>query len=246
MTATKAGRARLPLRVTTYNIHRCRGLDRRVRADRIARVVTSLGADITAMQEVIGASAESAGHAAAIHEAVGGAAVLAPARTLNEHAFGNMVLSRLPILESRQFDITWRHREPRIVQRVLLDVHGVTIQVFNAHLGTSLPERRAQATLLAGILDRHHEPHVPTIVAGDFNEWLSGPVTALLRERFVPCDHPTGRRRRSYPGVLPFLHLDHLYHSEHFRLQRVALVRTRETLVASDHLPLVADLVLQA
>ena len=241
MTSGHAGAPR-KIRVATYNIHRCRGMDRRVRPDRIARVLSTLDADIIAMQEVIGASPDAVGHAAALHQAIGGGAVLAQARTLGEHAFGNLLLTRLPVVESRQYDITWRHREPRVVQRVVVDATGVRIQVFNIHLGTGLRERRGQALLLGDILDRHYRPDDPAIVAGDFNEWMSGPVTALLRTRFIPCDLPTGRRRRSYPGVLPFLHLDHLYHSPHFQLVRVSLERTRETLVASDHLPLVAEL----
>jgi endonuclease/exonuclease/phosphatase family metal-dependent hydrolase len=34
-------------RIATYNIHKCRGLDRRVRPKRIAEVFKQIGADIT-------------------------------------------------------------------------------------------------------------------------------------------------------------------------------------------------------
>ena len=50
------------------------------------------------------------------------------------------------------------------------------------------------------------------------------------------------RRRRTYPGVLPLVHLDHIYHAGPVEVRRVELVRTRRSLIASDHLPLVAEL----
>jgi endonuclease/exonuclease/phosphatase family metal-dependent hydrolase len=49
------------------------------------------------------------------------------------------------------------------------------------------------------------------------------------------CPH-----RRTYPGVFPVLHLDHIYYSGRVEILSVELVRTRLSLVASDHLPLVA------
>ncbi len=41
-------------RIATYNIHKCRGLDRRVRPKRIVEVLKQIGADIIALQEVVG------------------------------------------------------------------------------------------------------------------------------------------------------------------------------------------------
>jgi endonuclease/exonuclease/phosphatase family metal-dependent hydrolase len=38
------------------------------------------------------------------------------------------------------------------------------------------------------------------------------------------------------------VHLDHIYYQGRVEVQRVELVRTRRALIASDHLPLVAEL----
>ena len=54
---------RKTLRVATYNIHRCRGLDGRTSAARIANVIRTVDADIVALQEVIGAGPTSGGQA---------------------------------------------------------------------------------------------------------------------------------------------------------------------------------------
>ena len=41
------------IRVATYNIHKCRGLDRRISPHRIAAVIRELDADVVALQEVL-------------------------------------------------------------------------------------------------------------------------------------------------------------------------------------------------
>jgi endonuclease/exonuclease/phosphatase family metal-dependent hydrolase len=51
------------IRVATYNIHRCRGLDGRTSPSRIADVIRTIDPDIIALQEVVGASPRSTGHA---------------------------------------------------------------------------------------------------------------------------------------------------------------------------------------
>jgi len=51
------------LRIATYNIHRCRGLDGRTRPARIIAVLSSIDADVVALQEVVGAGPHGGGHA---------------------------------------------------------------------------------------------------------------------------------------------------------------------------------------
>ena len=41
------------LKIATYNIHKCVGLDRRRSVDRIARVIRQIDADVIALQEVV-------------------------------------------------------------------------------------------------------------------------------------------------------------------------------------------------
>jgi endonuclease/exonuclease/phosphatase family metal-dependent hydrolase len=82
----------------------------------------------------------------------------------------------------------------------------------------------------------------PRIVLGDFNEWTTGLATRLLRSHMQSADTRAHLRRSStYPGVLPFLHLDHIYYDPVLRLEKLALCRTRKALVASDHLPLIGE-----
>ena len=54
--------------------------------------------------------------------------------------------------------------------------------------------------------------------------------------------HSHLQRRRTYPGIFPVLHLDPIYYEGAIEVRRVELPRTRKALMASDHLPLVANL----
>jgi endonuclease/exonuclease/phosphatase family metal-dependent hydrolase len=71
---------------------------------------------------------------------------------------------------------------------------------------------------------------------------MKGLTTELLSARLESVDLSKYlTRRRTYPGFFPLLHLDHIYYAGHVELVHVELPRTRQSLVASDHLPLVAD-----
>jgi endonuclease/exonuclease/phosphatase family metal-dependent hydrolase len=230
------------LRVATYNIHRCRGMDGRTSAERVAGVIKSIDADIVALQEVIGAGPTSGGHAEEIGAMLGMGWVMASVRHLRGALFGNVVLSRLPIRDHSQYDLSWKTCEPRCCQRVDIAMDNDTLHLYNVHLGTAFLERRYQAGRLSGFV---HDKRIgtPKIVLGDFNEWMRGLATTMLSERLQSIDLRSHlRRRRTYPGVFPVLHLDHIYYEGTVEVVKLELPRTRLSLMASDHLPLVAEL----
>jgi endonuclease/exonuclease/phosphatase family metal-dependent hydrolase len=230
------------LRVATYNIHRCRGLDGRTNPARTAEVIRSIAPDIVALQEVVGAGPNSPGHAEELGAMLGMGWVMAPVRHLRGCQFGNVVLSRFPILQHAQYDLSWKTCEPRGCQRVDIQVGEDLLHLYNVHLGTAFLERRHQAGRLSAIV---HDRRVgqPKVVLGDFNEWMRGLATALLSERLQSIDLRAHlRRRRTYPGVFPLVHLDHIYYEGQVEVAKLELPRTRLSLLASDHLPLVAEL----
>ena len=216
------------VRIATYNIHRCRGMDRRVDPGRIIEVLRDIDADVIALQEVIGAG-------------LGMGWVMNCVRTLRQHQFGNVVLSRYPIVHHSQYDLSWRTCESRNCQRADLNINGQIVHIYNVHLGTAVLERRYQAKRLASFVHDHRVTG-PKIILGDFNEWMKGLATKTLSALFESVDISQHlKRRRTYPGLFPVVHLDHIYYAGRLEIVGIELPRTRLSLVASDHLPLVAD-----
>jgi endonuclease/exonuclease/phosphatase family metal-dependent hydrolase len=204
-------------------------------------VLQEIGADVIALQEVLGAGPNGGGHAELIGAALGMGWVMTSARHLRGHQFGNVVLSRYPITNHLEHDLSWKTCEPRRMQRADINVHSHTLHVYNVHLGTAILERRHQAQRIASVVADRHVPG-PKLVLGDFNEWMRGLTTTLLSEKLKSVDlRGFLRRRRTYPGFFPILHLDHIYYAGHVEIVAIELPRTRLSLVASDHLPLVAD-----
>lgn len=232
-------------RVATYNIHKCRGLDSRVRPCRIAEVLAEIDSDVVALQEVLNIEGgdREMDQARFIAEELGFNFTFGETRRLRGGRYGNVILTRLPIRIHRNYDISSGRREPRGCLRTDLRLGGATLHIFNVHFGTAFFEHRAQARrLFDKRIVNHSELTGARIVLGDFNEWLRGSVSRTLRSHLEWADirHHL-RRSRTYPGVLPLLHLDHIYFDPALKLERLHLHRGRKAMIASDHLPLVAD-----
>jgi endonuclease/exonuclease/phosphatase family metal-dependent hydrolase len=106
------------------------------------------------------------------------------------------------------------------------------IRVVATHLGLSIGERRGQARellSLAGPAD------MPTVVMGDFNDWLwAGSVRAVLARQL-----PGRSRFRTFPSFWPLLKLDRVFCRPAAALQTCMTDRSARTI--SDHLPIIAD-----
>ena len=235
-------------RIATYNIHKCRGVDGRTHPERIARVLEEVNADIVSLQEVVSRE----GPAASDHQAdylagrLGFFGAMGETRKHRGGAYGNVTLSRWDFKLVRPIDVTVAGREERAALRTDIRVGSHILHVFNVHLGTAVRERRQQAMrLLDRDLLRAVDISGPRIVMGDFNEWMHGLVTRTLVAEFHFHDLRMHLRRvRSYPALLPLLNLDHIYFDHHLRIEKAFFHRSRRSLLASDHLPLVADLAL--
>jgi endonuclease/exonuclease/phosphatase family metal-dependent hydrolase len=233
------------LRIASYNIHKAKGIDGRTRISRIASVLAEVDADIVALQEVVNIEngEERDFQARFLADRLERHFSIGETRKHRGGAYGNVTLSRWKIGCADVIDVTVAGREPRGILRTDLEIGGRLLHVFNAHLGTGFYERRQQARR---ILEEHRLDRRsltgPRVLVGDFNEWTQGHVTKTLREHFRD-GHSHRFLRYGYPGLLPFLNLDHLYCDADLKIESLRLHRSRTALIASDHLPLVADLV---
>ncbi len=230
--------------MASYNIHGAIGRDRRRDLDRIVGVIEEIQPDVIGLQEVIRAEGAAPGDQAEyLASTLSMTVVNGMTRTWGPGAFGNVTLTRLPVIGSIAHDLSHGRFERRGCLRVDLRLGATTLHVFNCHLGLRFKERREQLGLLGALFGVTAGVEGPRVLMGDFNEWHRGPVTRGLRREFPS---PAARVRRTYPAAFPIFAFDRIYwdadlEGERFRVHRTALSR-----IASDHLPVVARLRLRA
>jgi endonuclease/exonuclease/phosphatase family metal-dependent hydrolase len=212
-------------------------MDWRVSPARIADVIVRLETEILATQEILLSQADE------ISKRIGVPFIFGVARQHAGEPYGNALFTKLPVISHENYDLTVFGREQRKCLRVsLLFPEERKVHLFAAHLGTSYTERRKQARQLLSpdiLLSARFRTH--RIVAGDFNEWTRGLTSQLLSEHLQSADiNMYFKRGKTYPGIVPFMHLDHIYYDRDFELLDMHLYRSRLSLMASDHLPLVA------
>ena len=214
-------------------------------------VLKETESDVIALQEVVGMDEGELerNQVRFIAEELGFDYRIGENRRLHGGAYGNAVLTRLPIVAQLNHYITRHQREPRGCLEVMLALEGQQpnahlLRIYNVHLGTGFFERRYQAMRLIQLLGHHSDRARPRLLLGDFNEWPRGLVSSLLEKHFNTAE-PRRRLGRawSYPGILPLAHVDRIYYDLPLEVNRVAIHRSRLALIASDHLPIVADFV---
>lgn len=218
----------VPLRVVTYNVH---GL----KNDRAALVglVRELEPDAVIVQEAprrfrwrhkCAALANDFGMVVA----AGGLPSL-----------GNLLLVSLRL----RVHETWCLRYPLTPGRHLrgaafadCSVRGGRFTLSGSHLATDPVERPAQAARWKQELSRLDGP---VIAAGDLNEGPGGGAWRTVADGLITADSPA-----TFPATLPRLRLDAIFVTPDVTVDKYDVVDTDPARRASDHLPVVADLLL--
>jgi endonuclease/exonuclease/phosphatase family metal-dependent hydrolase len=240
-----------PLRVATYNVHGCLGMDGRRSEKRIAEVIATLDVDVIGLQELDVNRQRSAGvdQAGIIANELGWQRFFHPAFRVGDEHFGNAILSRLPMRLRQAQELpsvaTRICPETRAAIWVEIETASGAVQVINTHLGLGRRERLMQADLLAGLewVGRVGSGD-PLIMLGDFNTLpKSTPFQLLVRQlRDVRTLIKPSPRLRTFPTRYPLLAVDHIFVNEWLHPTSATVVRNAATRLASDHFPLVAHL----
>lgn len=213
----------------TYNVHGFVGRDRRADVDRIARVVREIDPDVLGVQEVdCRRDCDSLRRLA--HE-TGLESIAGPTMGDGEAFYGNALLTRFPVGDVVRVDISERGREPRGLLDVAVTFGEVGVQCLVVHFGLQGLERRRQAQRVCERIGGQG----PTLLLGDLNEWQpKAGSLGRLRSTLGPC-----RGVRSFPSGFPLLSLDWVWVRPSGALLDVRAHRTPLAAVASDHLPVV-------
>lgn len=238
------------LRVMTYNVHSCIGMDGKLAPERIARVIARYAPDIVALQELdVGrARTEGADQAHLIARYLEMDFHFHPALHLEEERYGDAILTHLPMRLVKAGPLPGLPGklilEPRGALWVAIDVHGTEIQVLNTHLGLLPRERKAQIEALLGPeWLAHPDCRGPLIVCGDFNALPASRVCRRLRSRLndAQIELERHRPRGTFFGRFPAARIDHVFVDAGFEVADIEVPDSELARVASDHLPLIVE-----
>jgi endonuclease/exonuclease/phosphatase family metal-dependent hydrolase len=235
------------LRVLSYNIHKCiGGLDRRYAPDRVVEVIRASAPDVVLLQEVDDGVSRS-NHDRQVD--LLGDLLAMRHRTYFPNVqvrgggeYGNAIISRFPIVETVNIDLSVPFKKRRSVIhaaiRVRADDVDRTVHVYNMHLGLAGYERKRQ---LRSFLDSHPfaslHRDTPIVVGGDLNDVYGGLGELLLPAGF----RASPQRPRTFPAWGPLRPLDAIF--VRGAVDFLDLSRGEGDLArrASDHRPLIAE-----
>ena len=212
------------LTIATYNIHKgFSHFNRRVVLHELRERLRELDADLVFLQEVQG---EHTGHGQRFANYPDGSQHDFIAESVWPHAaygknsvyetghHGNAILSRFPILQTFNTDISAHRFESRGLLHCEIDLgEGRRVHCLCAHFGLFARGRRAQTSALVDFVRNAIPPDAPLIIAGDFNDWrnlMSHSIETELGMRDVFHLH-SGQVARSFPARLPMFRLDRIY-----------------------------------
>lgn len=248
------------IRVMTWNIRTGVGNDpaepgRLAASDleRVARVISAIQPDVVALQEVDRNRDRTAfvDQSAELATLLGMDARFAPNLVDEAGEYGLATLSSHPVVASEHVLFPpmdgW---EPRGLLDVVVDVGGLHIRVLNTHLqvGEGADARMQREDSAHSLALRMRRSSEPVVLMGDFNADPASPELAPLA---FAVDAWADKREEgegftipASPFSDPKQRIDAIYADRRFLVRGCAVIRNGETQLASDHYPVVADLLL--
>lgn len=248
------------LRIASYNLQKCVGLDLRRRPDRTLDVIAGLGADLVVLQEAdkrlpprpaalphamieeagwkivpfgTGANCTGVNGTAVNDTGTHGTGTHNAGASLGWH--GNAMLIRPHLILRDTSRLILPGLEPRGAIRLDLDSAIGPLRVIGVHLGLMRKYRVQQIAAIVQNLGTL--PPMPTVLAGDFNEWGSGVAMDKVAEglRFL-------EGTASFPAARPVARLDRFALTDDLEALHQGTYLAKPARVASDHLPVWADI----
>ncbi|MBB3452677.1 endonuclease/exonuclease/phosphatase family metal-dependent hydrolase [Rhizobium sp. BK313] len=234
------------IRILTYNVHSCIGTDRKIDPGRVAAVIKEARVDIVALQEIDVRRHRTGGvdQAGMIASLLKMEAHFNPALTLADEQYGDALITDLPTKAIKAGPLP-SSGEPRGALSIEVMVGDRQLHLVNTHLGLRGRDRIHQMTTLLGPawLKGSGMDLQSTILCGDFN---AVPASAAYRlaARTLKDVQLSGNQpvRPTFPSRYPLLRLDHIFVSADLAVLGTSVPRNRLTSVASDHLPLIAEI----
>jgi len=239
------------VRIMTYNIHSCIGMDGKISPERIVRVIARYSPDIVALQEMDVGRARTGrvDQADLIAQHLQMDYHFLPTIRVRKGLYGNAVLTHLPMRPVRADKLPGLPGKPQLEPRgglwVAIEADGTEIQFINTHLGLRPKERHVQAEALLGSgWLSHPDCHNPIILCGDFNALPSSSICRRFRTLLFDAQVELANHcpKKTLFGRFPFARIDHIFIDSSIEVIGIEVPNTELTRVASDHLPLIVEI----
>ena len=234
MTARRMGKR---IQIASYNVHRWTGMNGRKRPDpsRAGFVLSELGADVIALQEVLRPDHDKC-PLSEIADSLGFYLTFAATRQHRRGQLGNAILSRFPMVSVSVIDISFSRLERRGALAVQFGGAASQLAVVATHLSLVDRTRRRQ---VRSLLQHPQLQAGPAVLLGDMNAWRQCKASQELKdvmERHHNLDWPM-----TFPAPAPIFALDRVY-AHRAKILSVHAHESAAARRASDHLPVVAQL----
>lgn len=243
------------LQVVTYNIHKgFSHFQRHMSVHDLRERLRGLSADVVFLQEVLGDHARhatqhtnwpSAPQYEFLADALWKDFAYGKNAAYDAGHHGNAILSKFPIVKWDNEDVSMSRMERRGLLHCEIEVPrwDRRLHCVNVHLGLFGRWRKKQLDMLRHRIERLVPREDPLVIAGDFNDWGRSASRQLAHSLNVSevFENAYGRPARSFPSMLPMLHLDRIY-MRGFKVRLAHAHRDRRWSRISDHVALSAVL----
>ncbi len=216
---------KIPLRILSYNIHKgFSSYNRRFVLNSIRAALHLLHPDLILLQEVVGQNdAHALNHPqwpkSTQFEFL--AENLWPHFTYGKNAVysgghhGNAILSKFPILDSENIDVSTNPFESRGALHALIQLprDKAQLHVICTHLGLLEKDRKRQIEKLSQRISYSVPQKEPLVVAGDFNDWREQATRTFMKQSGIEeaFFYLNQAHARTFPSWLPIFCLDRIY-----------------------------------
>ena len=235
------------MRILTFNIHHGKGMDRKLNLNRITEVIQKSQADIIGLNEVDQAFSKRSqfvNQAMWLADEMNMNFVFGPTITIQQakssvvRQYGNALLTRFPIVSSRnyKFDFLPRYVEDRGLLEVNVQINNTLLTCFVTHLSFAPLQHLKQTSFIIGEVKKKKNP---TIVMGDWNMKPSSTSWRVVTNILNDVNDGQGSNH-TFPSNRPFMKLDYIFVSKEIKVIRAEAYKM--DVLASDHLPYLAEI----
>lgn len=247
VTREEGGHA-LHINVITFNIHHGKGTDGKLNLNRIVEAIEESEPDLIALNEVDRYYSKRSHYIDQVswlaerlkmNAAFGAAITIKQKNSSMIRQYGNALLSRYPIITEKNHLMVSGIMEGRTLLETEVLISGRHLKMYVTHLSLNSYSRRKQIDFIA---DKVMADHLPVIIAGNWNMISGSKSWRKIAENLKDCYAAATAPCKTYPSFRPVMQIDYIFTSRNIEVASVEVIKKVPT--ASDHLPLLAKLIL--